>query len=146
LIVVVDSDETAAHDRSHEDAGYVHSDCRCCLLHSTIQGLQKQLPARAKASLKIAVGLAVPAIEAWYQCGIDVHSTEARFMREDPNTLYELRRELKRKTYGSVPAPGVTLRRKAVEECTRLAKDLDMFERLFPIGFGMLARSLRSWK
>jgi hypothetical protein len=67
-------------------------------------------------------------------------------MREAPNALYEMRRDLKPKTYGSVSAPRQVLKEKAVEHSKRLAQTLDVIELHFPSGFGTLARSLRSWK
>ena len=36
--------------------------------------------------------------------------------------------------------------RRAVEACDRLAKNLAMLERKFPVGFGSLADTIRSWR
>ncbi|MBK7992692.1 MAG: AAA family ATPase [Blastocatellia bacterium] len=68
--IVVDSDETLIHNPSHEQT--IDSNCRLCQIKKVIEQPQNSLaliPNRSK--IKTAVGLAVPAIEAWYQCGID---------------------------------------------------------------------------
>jgi hypothetical protein len=146
LIVVVDSDDTTIHEAAHEDTGFNAPGCRCCEMQRAIESLQRIVPPRKIAPLKIAIGLAVPAIESWYLCGVDVHSTEARFARELPGSLYELRRTMKRKVYGSVSAPKAVTTERTVQHCMRLAADLSPLERHFPSGFGVLARSLRAWK
>ena len=147
LIAVLDSDDTPTHNQTHEEAGWNDPDCHSCELHRVILNLRNSLPARQPRPLKVAIGVAMPAIEAWYQCGIDPHSTEARFARErqDHPNLYHLRRELKTKSYGVFPASEDLARRKAIEHCRRLTESLDGLERLFPAGFGMLARDLRRW-
>jgi hypothetical protein len=145
LIVVIDSDSTPAHDIGHEESGFTHPGCRYCELRRLVDQLQQHVTPRPQAPLKIAMGLAVPAIESWYQCGLDVHCTEARFRRESSHALYELRRELKRNSYGFVDPPQALMTQKAIEHATRLAQLIPLLERNFPIGFGLLARSLRNW-
>lgn len=144
MIVVLDSDDTPAHDRAHEEAHFSNTECRACGLYRHINDLRNSLPVR-NPPLKLAIGLAVPAIEAWYLCGIDQHSTEGRFTREDSRSLYVLRRELKEKSYGTYPVPQSVAKQKAVEHCNRLVQSLDLLERQFPIGFGTLVRALKSW-
>ena len=52
---------------------------------------------------------------------------------------------LKESVYGT-DRPGLDLEtRRATEEMTRVAADLDGLERKFPIGFGALRRDLRAW-
>jgi hypothetical protein len=148
LIVVVDSDDTPAHDQSHDDRGFSDPDCRCCELHRILANLRASLAPRPAglSPLNCAIGIAVPAIEAWYLCDVDQHSTEARFRREEPQNLYRLRRELKQQVYGIVAPPIELSQRKAIEHCQRLAKSLELLERHFPAGFGTLARDLRRWR
>jgi len=146
LIAVLDSDETPTHDRSHEEAGFIHVDCRFCMIQRLAFKLGNEVAPRSQGALKTAFGLAVPAIEAWYQCGLDVHCTEPHFMRQPAIALTQIRRELKRKCYGAVSVPRPVLKTKAIEYSARLSGTLDLLERNFPNGFGALARSLRAWK
>lgn len=145
LVAVIDSDDTCIHTVEHEAAGFNDEQCRCCRLHRILAHTSNSVAPRQGPALKIAIGLAVPAIEAWYQCGIDVHCTEARFAREPTANLRTLRRELKRESYGVFPAPQVLMKQKAVELAERLAQNITLLERLFPNGFGTLARYLRQW-
>lgn len=146
IIAVIDSDDTTPHDDSHEASGFDHPRCRLCEIYRIIQDVQRNIAPRSHLPpLKFAIGLAVPAIEAWYRCGKDVHSTEARFKRELTQSLQATRRQLKLDTYGSVAPPSDVLIKHAREECTRLATQLNLLELHFPTGFGVLARSLRKW-
>ena len=146
LIIVVDSDESPIHETSHESSGFNAPNCRWCQISRAISELQSQISPRSNGPLKIAIGLAVPAIEAWYLCGKDIHCTEGHFSREPSNALYEIRRDLKRKAYGAHPAPHELMKQKAVEECNRVAKILPLLEQNFPKGFGLFARALRTWQ
>jgi len=145
LIVVLDSDDTPVHVAAHEADGFQDADCRYCRIHRLFMKLGTSITPRAQPPLKFAIGLAVPAIEAWYRCGLDVHCTEAHFAREATTRLASLRRELKRDCYGTFPAAQAVMKQKAIEHATRLAKDISAFERHFPNGFGTLAHSLRVW-
>jgi hypothetical protein len=145
--VVVDSNHKPLHDASHDPPAAPDPECRSCrvrgALASAIQGLSA-VPGRP--SLKTAVGVAVPAIDAWYRCGIDLQVTEANWQRglksrKDPYT----KAQLKAAVYGAArPALGV-LRARALAEARRLAADLERLEEDFPIGFGSFARDVRGW-
>lgn len=81
IAVVVDSDSSPVHDGSHEMDEPSNSGCRLCLLRSSIQTTISRVSAVPnRDSLKTAVGIAVPAIEAWYRCGLDAHVNEARWI------------------------------------------------------------------
>jgi hypothetical protein len=100
LIVVVDSDSTPVHTEEHEKTDGSNSKCRVCQLENRIIEVQKSLkPVPNRNPLKIALGLAVPAIEAWYLCGNDAQSTEAILTKRKDTGTFSLRRELKRKVY-----------------------------------------------
>jgi len=145
LIVVVDSDETPIHTIQHEADGFSDSECRYCKLQQMLAKLRRDTSPRAGAPLRVAVGIAVPAIEAWYQCGVDIHCTEARFGRETPANLQNLRRALKRECYGAIQVPQRVMLDKAKEHGDRLRGSVVVLEQHFPSGFGALARSLRAW-
>jgi hypothetical protein len=83
----------------------------------------------------------VPAIEAWYLCGIDSQATEAAIRQRLGAALREIKLQFKRTVYAAA-RPSIT---RAVAEATRLAQDLKLLEQLFPNGFGTLARDVRGW-
>jgi len=98
--------------------------------------------------LKIALGLAVPAIEAWLLCGVEPHVSEAAWingLKERPGRMPYSKGDLKRQLYGaSYPSLQImTAAMKAAAE--RLSQDLAILERLFPDGFGALSNALRNW-
>ena len=97
-----------------------------------------------KAGFLVAVGLAVPAIEAWYLCGVDHHVTEATWINarlQGVSPPYS-RLSLKEAVYGSTRNPTIS---KAEEAATRLCGTLPLLEQDFPVGFGMFASEVRGW-
>jgi hypothetical protein len=148
LVVVVDSDDSVVHAAEHEAPGYHHPFCRICRLRAVFRRALKNLPpARGRDRVLRAVGLAVPAIEAWYLCGRDTSVTEAAWVAgQGIGRLPYSRRELKWRVYGTErPSLPVEIRR-AVQEVTRHRGDVRRLEFDFPQGFGSLARDLRSWR
>jgi hypothetical protein len=148
LVVVVDSDDSVVHAAEHEAPGYHHPFCRVCRLRAVFRRALKNLPpARGRDRVLRAVGLAVPAIEAWYLCGRDTSVTEAAWVAgQGIGRLPYSRRELKWRVYGTErPSLPVEIRR-AVQEVTRHRGDVRRLEFDFPQGFGSLARDLRSWR
>jgi len=147
LVVVVDSDKSPVHQRAHEQPGGVERRCRWCQLHEAIEQRQTNLrPRQGRAPLSIAIGLAVPEIEAWYRCGLDARVTEAAWVQalQSGNFPYS-NKSLKRDVYGTDRPSLALATRRAKEEAHRLAQNLDMLEKLFPNGFGALARDVRTW-
>ncbi len=101
-----------------------------------------------RAELRVALGLAVPAIEAWYRCGLDSHVNEATWARalESHEYPYDAS-QLKRDVYGT-DRPSLELASDVgAQQAQRLVDEqrLELLERLFPVGFGALASELRSW-
>jgi hypothetical protein len=96
--------------------------------------------------IKTAIGLAVPAIEAWYRCGLDPHVNEATWARKlKSEKVVYTRRSLKFRVYGT-ERPSIKLETaRAIEAANQLANDLSVLEGLFPCGFGAFARDVRSW-
>ena len=148
LVVVVDSDDTVVHNDAHEAPGYFHPLCRICRLRAVFRRTLRNLPpAHGRTRVLRAVGLAVPAIEAWYLCGRDTSVTEAAWIagQESGRQPYS-RAELKWRVYGTErPSLPFELRR-AVQEVSRHHGDVRRLENDFPHGFGALARDLRSWR
>ena len=148
LVVVVDSDDSPVHTAGHEAPGYHHPYCRICRLRAVFRRVTKNLPpAQGRDRVLRAVGLCVPALEAWLLCGRDTSITEAAWTNgqaagRPPYT----RRELKWKVYGTDRPSLPQAVKRAVQEVSRHQGDVRRLENDFPQGFGALARDLRGWR
>ena len=148
LIVVCDSDDSPVHTPEHDAPGYFHPLCRICRLRAAFRRTVKNLPpAHGRARVLRAVGVCVPAIEAWLLCGRDTSITELAWIDgqvsgQAPYT----RRELKWKVYGTDRPSLAHEIKRAVQEVSRHHGDVRRLENDFPNGFGALARDLRTWK
>ena len=145
--VVVDSDNSPVHANDHEENEQSNSQCRLCLLRNCIQATLLELsPVASRRALKTAAGVAVPAIEAWYQCGVDLHVNEARWMGKLSGERINFTKEsLKIAVYGSNQPSLHTETSAAVAAAKRLADNLDKLALLFPNGFGCLLADVRNW-
>jgi hypothetical protein len=149
LVVVVDSDDSPVHLVVHEGSEADFPECRLCRLRQLArQSLQLGGDRAAALPLQLAVGLAVPAVEAWYLCGQlqGTGVTEAAWVEGQaggppPYT----RRELKQRVYGTIRPSLAAETRRAEAAARRLSRDLAGLEASFPVGFGALVRDLRSW-
>ncbi len=148
LVVVVDADDSVVHTEAHEAPDYHHPLCRLCQLRAVFRRATKKLPpARGRERVLRGIGVAVPAVEAWYLCGRDDSVSEAAWVegRERGKPPYT-RRELKWRVYGT-DRPSLLLETKrAIEEVQRHRSDVRRLESDFPSGFGLLAADLRSWR
>ena len=94
----------------------------------------------------MAIGLTVPAIEAWYLVGKEHQVGEAAWIvglaaGKRPFT----RPHLKKLVYGT-DRPSLELETEcAVKEARRIIRDMKAIETNFPIGFGLMAQEIRSW-
>ena len=147
LIVVADSNRSPVHPSPADQQCAAADKCRLCLLGKAIVQTQSQLaPATGRSQLKLAMGLAVPAIEAWYLCGVESGVSENAWRQglESGHPPYT-NNSLKQKVYGT-DRPSIELETvKAKEAAQRLTGDLEKLERQFPVGFGALAAALRDW-
>ncbi|MDI1320511.1 MAG: hypothetical protein PSW75_10025 [bacterium] len=148
LVVVCDSDDSVVHTAEHEAPGYYHPGCRICRLRGVFRRTIKNLPpAHGRDRVLRAVGVCVPAIEAWYLCGRDTSVTEAAWVHgQAAGRPPYSRRELKWRVYGTERPTLPHELKRAVQEVSRHHGDLRRLENDFPQGFGSLARDLRSWK
>jgi hypothetical protein len=147
LIIVMDSDDSPVHEASHSATPL--TDCRICQLQASLQRARARLTPRLdRTEVRVAIGLPVPAIEAWYRCGHDPHSAEARFVRELSSgvRLTAIRRQLKKEVYGT-DRPALTFETEvATREAHRLAGDLERLRTQFPFGFGSFYETLATWR
>ena len=147
LVVVVDSDDTVVHTTEHETPNYYHPLCRMCQLRGVFRRTTKNLPpAHGRAHVLRCIGVAVPAVEAWYLCGRDDTVSEAAWIAGQKSGLAPYtRRELKWRVYGT-DRPSLPLEtERALQEVRRHRGDLRRLEFDFPAGFGLLVEDLRRW-
>ncbi len=147
IAVIVDSDNSPVHDRTHMEELQTNSGCRLCLLRSCIQRTMSRVsPIQNRDLLKTAVGVAVPAIEAWYRCGLDPHVNEARWVGHLSGEIINFdKQSLKIDVYGSEQPSLETETAAAVTAARRLTNILDQVEQLFPTGFNCFVSDIRSW-
>jgi hypothetical protein len=140
LIVVVDSNHTYLSGDEPKN--------RLRDFRELVQRCQQQLkPVSGRVPLKIAVGVAAPAIEAWWLCKSNLQICEAAWEKgliekREPYSKLELKKQL----YGSDFRSLELMTQKMTEAAHEAAKDLSALERAFPNGFGNLAKELRSWR
>lgn len=148
LAIVADSDDSPAHQLDHEPRLAAARGCRFCELQlhaeSVLHGLRRP---RDRQPLRLAIGVAVPALEAWYARGMGENSEEywQRKLTENGH-LRTNRLELKRKVYGTGKPTRRVQWERAKAAATVAAQDLDQLERLFPAGFGTFAHAVRAWE
>jgi hypothetical protein len=132
---------------AHEQPGGADSRCRLCLLRQTVTQTREKLRPRLEyPPLKVALGLAVPTIEAWYQCGVNPQVNEAAWIRALQARLYPYTtKRLKEAVYGTDHPSLFWEKQRATEEALRLSQDFTLLEKLFPAGFGALIQEVRSW-
>jgi hypothetical protein len=147
LVVIADSDDSPVHQSTHDQAGGEDLRCRLCQLRSIVYLETKRLtPVLGRNKIKSAIGLAVPAIEAWYLCGLDPQVNEAAWIRRlQSERITYARRTLKKAIYG-IERPTIRFETdRATEAAARLVADLSLLEKLFPNGFGSFLHDIRSW-
>lgn len=148
LVIVVDSDDSPVHTAEHEAPNYHHPFCRICRLRAAFRRTVRNLPpVRGRERVLRAVGLAVPAIEAWLLCGRDTSVTEAAWVQgQGSGRPPYTRAQLKWKVYGTERPSLPHEIKRAVQEVSRHRGDVRRLENDFPNGFGALTRDLRIWK
>jgi hypothetical protein len=147
FVLIVDSNGSPPHFKEHERPGASERQCRLCQLRRIADEIQKSVRPRATLPpLKIALGLAVPTIEAWLLCGVDSHVTEAAWingLKQGP--MPYTKKGLKQQLYGT-SHPSLDVETEAMKEAaSRLAENLSSLSNLFPQGFGHLQDSLKNW-
>jgi hypothetical protein len=148
LVVAVDNDDTELHDADHDKTGEGREDCRFCQIRKAIAQAKKHLrPKPGRRQLKVAIGVAVPAIEAWYLMSKEYQVGEAAWRAGlAANQRPFTRPKLKEMVYGT-SRPSLELETEfATKEARRIINNINAIETAFPIGFGLMASEIRSWK
>lgn len=146
LIVVVDSDDSVVHTARHDEPEYYHPMCRMCQLRAIFRQSTKKLPpAHGRERVLRGIGVAVPAVEAWYLCGRDETVSETAWIEGQAAARAPYtRRELKARVYGTERPSLHQETEIAVREARRHAHDLRRLENDFP-GFASLSADLKRW-
>jgi hypothetical protein len=148
LIVVVDCDNTELHDAAHNTPQGATENCRLCKVHKIIAKARNQLgPRLGRPEVSVAIGLAVPAIEAWYLVGKEHQVGEVAWrVGQTAGRPPFTKSKLKQMVYGT-NRPSLELETQcAVKEARRIIKNMKAIETAFPVGFGLMATEIRSWK
>jgi hypothetical protein len=145
LVVVSDSDDTPVHVGEHDEKE--NNKCRLCQLRKAVAAaLTKLNPTK---DFKVAIGVPVPAIEAWYLLGINPQVSSNYWLRfQNGEKIRYDRKKLKEQVYGT-SRPSLELETKrALEEAIRIVENklLEGLETSFPQGFGKMADEIRNWK
>ena len=113
-----------------------------------VASLRKELkPSAGRAPLKIAVGVASPAIEAWLLCDGRPEISEASWEKGlvDKREPYS-KLGLKQLLYG-VNKPNLMLEtERMIQAANEMAGKIALLETRFPNGFVSLAKELRTWR
>lgn len=144
LVVVVDADDSVVHSSEHDRPDYFHPRCRMCQLRAIFRQTTKNLPpAHGRARVLRGVGIAVPAVEAWYLCGRDPSVTEAAWtVGQERGVIPYSRAELKLRVYGTDRPSLPHEIRRALQEVERHRRDPRRLENDFP-NFAALAEDLK---
>lgn len=147
LVVVADSDRSAIHTAQHDMVEEGQPGCRVCELRNVHLLTRRRMAERVgRAPLKVAIGVAVPAVEGWYARGVVPHVNEAAWSRALQSGQFPYTNASLKKTVYGTERPSISLETaRAVEAANRLANDIDGLEADFPGGFGALATDLRRW-
>jgi len=145
LVAVVDSDKSKPHANGPPEISPQDWDCRWCEMRDRIAEVQSKLPTlQGRNRLQVAIGLAVPAMEAWLLCDQNVHLGEIPWTRAlaDQSFPYDTQK-LKVQMYGTA-RPDLNLEtRIMVQRATELSTQISLLEQRFPGGFKPLADALR---
>lgn len=145
LVVTVDSDDSVVHTAEHDRPNYFHPRCRMCQLRAVHRQTTKKFPvAHGRAQVLRTVGVAVPAIEAWYLSGRDGAVSEQAWLNGQHTGRQPYSRgDLKTRVYGT---DRPSLKHEidcAMREVHRIGRDTRRLEYDFP-GFAALADDLRA--
>jgi len=151
LVIVRDSDDSPIHKKEHFEPKNKEAErCRLCDLTRKVKtALENLTPMAGKENFKVAVGVAIPAIESWLLCGKKPSANEATWInnqKEKGFSTYNDRQNLKVELYGAAVTSKAIMIERGTKAAKRLADNIQQLEQLFPEGFGSLSNEIRGWK
>ena len=102
-----------------------------------------------KEMLQVAIGVPVPAIEAWLLFGENPHVSENTWIRKQNGEKIRYdRKRLKKELYGGEHIPQDRRIEISIKAIQRIVENnlLEGLENDFPQGFGNLANEIKTWK
>jgi len=147
LIVVADSDEATIHHPSHSGPTGPRP-CRLCELRQVEQRVRGELrPVSGREPLRIAIGVATPAVEAWYAVGVSPHVNEPTWVQALASRQFPYTKTSLKQMIYDTDRPSLQLETERATAAARwLTDSLDEVIERFPNGFGPLASEVRSWR
>jgi hypothetical protein len=145
LVVVADADDSPIHAPSPWTAPCGVPRCRQCELYQAIGRTRRRLTPSSNRELRIAVAVAVPAVEAWLLPGHRFGSEAAVRVAAERTTISSIKHALKRDAYGTDRVTRA-LEERAAQLAEIAATRVAVLEQSFPSGFGSFARDVRAWK
>ncbi len=147
LVIVADADHSPLHNATHGEYAEAESGCRLCQLREEVVRAQNGLsPVTDRQRVQTAIGIAAPAIEAWYRCVVDPQVHEAAWLQRPHNQTYvPYKNRLKHDVYRTERPSMECKTQRAVEEAQHVGQQLPLLEQLFPNGFAPLANDVRRW-
>ena len=148
LVLVVDSDDSPIHIEAHDSPGSEDDECRFCRTRKIVANARKRLKSiPGRSPVKVAIGLAVPALEGWLMVGKNHQVKESAWVANSSGGRGPFtRQQLKEMVYKANQNSWEDITKRAVEEATRFSADIQALVRAFPMGFGLMEREIRSWK
>lgn len=148
LVISSDSDDTPVHLVQHETTE--NEECHLCLLGNIVRKSLAELQEfEGKQKLQIAIGVPVPAIEAWLLFGLNPQVSENTWIRKQngEKITYD-RKKLKTELYGGEHVPEAQRIEISIKAIQRIIENqlLEGLEKEFPQGFGKMADKVRNWK
>jgi hypothetical protein len=144
LVISSDSDDFPVHAVEHEKQP--NEKCRLCSLRKSVSKSLKTLD--QKRDFKVAIGVPVPALEAWLLFGVNSQVSENTWIRfQNGEKITYDRKKLKKELYGGEHIPEnerIEISKQAIQRIgeNNLLGDL---ETAFPQGFGSLSNEVKSW-
>jgi hypothetical protein len=150
LVVVVDANGSEIHTQGHDTGSVMCGDCRVCALRELVREERRRLPIVAgRPRLRCAIGLAVPAVEAWLLSAREPGLAEEVWnaaRREQPPREPRKRARLKELAYGTTRPTLELATARMTEYAREISKDLPRLRGAFPGGFGAFAAEIESWR
>lgn len=147
LVIASDSDDYPVHISQHDINE--NGECHLCRLRKIVKNSLAEMQAvEGKEMLKVAIGVPVPAIEAWLLFGKNPQVSENTWIRkQNGEKINYNRKKLKTELYGGERVSEEKKIEISIKAIERIVENqlLDDLEKSFPQGFGSLSNEVKSW-